>query len=90
MKQRVMLAFAATGAALLVAAPLAAQPDAADAAKATKPAKEKKICRRQEVTGSMFPTMTCHSKAEWDAIAASNQTGVDRLHADNGLLPGQR
>ena len=92
MKRRVMLACTAVGGVMLVAAPLAARPDdaATAATKVVKPVKEKMICRRQEVTGSMFSTTICHSKAEWEAIAVANQAGVDRLHAVNGLLPGQQ
>jgi hypothetical protein len=34
--------------------------------------KEKKICRSLEVTGSIMPKRTCHTKAEWAQIDATN------------------
>lgn len=59
---------------------------------ADKPVKEKKVCRRQEVTGSMFLKTTCHTKAEWEAIDAANRKAYDdTFHgASNNNLPGRR
>jgi hypothetical protein len=34
--------------------------------------KEKKLCRSLEVTGSIMPKRTCHTKAEWAQIDAAN------------------
>jgi hypothetical protein len=34
--------------------------------------KEKKLCRSLEVTGSIMPKRTCHTKAEWAQIDATN------------------
>jgi hypothetical protein len=44
----------------------------ASSAPAEKPAKEKKICRQEDVTGSIMPRRTCHTKEEWAQIDASN------------------
>lgn len=44
----------------------------------TAPPKEKKICRRYAVTGSIVGTRAeCHTKSEWAAIDARNERGVD-------------
>jgi hypothetical protein len=34
------------------------------------PAKEKKVCRSEESTGSVFMKRVCHSSAEWSEIDA--------------------
>ncbi|OAN61635.1 hypothetical protein A7X12_23875 [Sphingomonas sp. TDK1] len=39
------------------------------AAQDKKPDPQKKICKRQQVTGSYFTTRECHTKAEWDQMA---------------------
>jgi hypothetical protein len=50
-----------------------AAPALADKNDGTKPPKEKKICRRETVTGSIVGFKSvCHTKAEWDSIDASN------------------
>jgi hypothetical protein len=36
------------------------------------PPAEKKLCRSLEVTGSIMPKRTCHTKAEWAQIDAAN------------------
>lgn len=41
-------------------------------------APEKKICRRVVSTGSVMAKVTCHTKAEWDALAAKGQTDLER------------
>lgn len=42
------------------------------------PPKDKKICRRYSVTGSIVSTRSeCHTKADWAAIDATNDRGVD-------------
>lgn len=46
----------------------------------TAPAKPPKpICRSENVTGSIFPTRTCHSKEEWVAIDAANAADAERM-----------
>lgn len=41
-----------------------------------KPIKEKKICRKEEVTGSIMGTSICHTAQQWAAI--------DKQHAEDG------
>jgi hypothetical protein len=62
-------------------AQIAAAPPAEPAAAAEKPAKEKKICRREEETGSIMPTRICHTKDEWVRIDAANQKAVEQFSA---------
>jgi predicted transglutaminase-like cysteine proteinase len=75
-------------AALLVAAGAAHAAPVDSGEKAAQPVREKKICRRQEVTGSMFPKLTCHTAAEWAQIDAANQQGVERMR-NTPLQPGR-
>jgi hypothetical protein len=41
--------------------------------------KEKKICRSVEVTGSIMPKSTCHTKAEWAEIDAGNERSARQM-----------
>ncbi|WP_010219068.1 hypothetical protein [Sphingomonas sp. PAMC 26621] len=65
-------------AAILLSSPLVAH--AADPAVAAKPIADpdKKICRAEDVTGSLFPKRVCHTRAEWAEIGASRQTAAER------------
>lgn len=58
---------------------LAASPDAATqaAVPAPTPVKERKICHDEPETGSLISKRTCHTKAEWDAIAKASQHDID-------------
>lgn len=56
----------------LVPASVAAQEDPAPKAP------EKKICRRAVATGSVMARMTCHTKAEWDALSARGRSDAER------------
>jgi hypothetical protein len=59
--------------ALVCALPSALLADnTAPASAAPAIAPEKKICRRQQDTGSSIPEMICHTRAEWVAIQAAN------------------
>lgn len=50
-----------------------------------KPAvKEKKLCRTEDDTGSIVPKRICHTKAEWEAIAAQEQNAVNTDAFRNG------
>jgi hypothetical protein len=69
-------------AALLAAAPATDGP-AAPAAPAA-PVKEKKICRSEEVTGSIMPKRVCRTQAEWNAYQA--QIG-NRIRDQQRTLP---
>ena len=61
-------------AALLLAAPVAAQSTSqagtasASAAQATKPAAEKKICKRLAVSGTRMADRVCLTKQEWEKV----------------------
>ena len=42
------------------------------------PVKEKKICRREETTGSILGSRpVCHTKSEWAAIDEANKRNAD-------------
>ncbi|WP_242138371.1 MULTISPECIES: hypothetical protein [unclassified Sphingomonas] len=65
-------------ATLLLCAPITAQ--ATEPQSSDKTAEgDKKICRSEEVTGSLFPKRVCRSKAEWATISAQRQVLTDRL-----------
>lgn len=68
------LSYVLLGASALIAT----QAMAADSSDAAKPPKEKKVCRREAVTGSIIGTRSvCHTKAEWEAIDAANANNAD-------------
>jgi len=57
----------------------------AEAAPATeKPVKEKKICRQEDVTGSIMMQRTCHTKEEWAQIDAANARNAQHLLGRDG------
>jgi hypothetical protein len=60
----------------LLCAPFMAQ--AADKAVADP---DKKICRSQEVTGSLFPKRVCHTKSEWAAVESDQERSAEQLQA---------
>ena len=63
---------------------VAAPAVAGDSPDTTKPEKEKKVCRREVVTGSIVPyKMTCHTKSEWASIDAENARGVESMANNN-------
>ena len=68
MRRLILLTF--FGALSVQAAIATATPETADAAK------EKKVCRLEEVTGSIMMHSICHSKEEWTAIDAQNARGA--------------
>jgi hypothetical protein len=41
--------------------------------------KEKVICRREVVTGSIFPKKICRTKAQWEAAEAQGRSDLDRI-----------
>jgi len=62
--------------ASLMATPALSQ----DSAPAPAPAaKEKKTCRRQEVTGSIMPKSICHTTAQWAEIEQQQTRDADAL-----------
>ena len=66
----------------LTAAPAIAKKDASDAANASadaKPAKEKKVCKLQEVTGSFMRKRICHTAEEWQAADAQNAKATEGI-----------
>ena len=62
----------------LIALGLAAPASAEDAAPAAKPAKEKKICRRDVNTETIIPKSTCRTRSQWSQIDAAKQKQTDR------------
>ena len=60
MQIRILLAIGV----LCLAAPAVAG-DATAAPAPTKPAKEKKVCRQEQVIGSIIPAHICLTKAQW-------------------------
>ena len=64
-----------------ISSPLFAQAAApATGATAEKPAEEKKVCRREETTGSIMTRRVCHTKAEWAQIDEPNQRANDQFN----------
>lgn len=47
------------------------------------PVKEKPVCRREIPIGSIMPTRTCHSKAEWAAIDRANSDAAETARRSN-------
>ncbi len=43
------------------------------------PAAEKKICRSEQVTGSIFPKRVCHTKSEWVTVDEEQQRSAEQL-----------
>jgi hypothetical protein len=67
---------------------VAAPAVAGDSPDAAKPAKEKKICRRETVTGSIVPyKTTCHTKSEWASIDSQNAQSVDSMANNRQISP---
>lgn len=62
--------------AVVLVTPVAAQNTSGAAA---TPPKEKKICRREAVTGSMFPKSTCHTAAEWVRVDQQNSQNAEAM-----------
>ncbi len=67
----VLFAVAATG---MFSAPSSAQDSPSPP---PKPVKEKKICRRSPVTGSMMESSECHTAVQWAAIDQQNAEAND-------------
>lgn len=74
---------------VIAAAALIVLPTVAVSAKSDQPAKEKKICRSTEVTGTRFASATvCRTAAEWNAIAESTRRDME-LRQRNDFNPSQ-
>lgn len=67
----------------------AQSPDAAARAAKPVPDPNKRICRREMVTGSNMSRAVCHTRAEWDAIARSNSDAAERIRGPMGVQPRQ-
>jgi predicted secreted protein len=61
---------------------------AAPAPAAEKPVKEKKICRQEDVTGSIMMARTCHTKEEWAQIDAANSRNAQHALGRDGMPSG--
>ncbi|WP_010184466.1 hypothetical protein [Sphingomonas sp. PAMC 26605] len=64
-------------AALLLCLPMIAQ--AADSPLAASTEKEKKVCRSEESTGSLFVKRVCHTKTEWAALDIEGQRSAEHI-----------
>ena len=49
---------------------------------------DKKICRREEVIGSVIPAHICMTKAEWDQLAQQSKNSVDKFTSRSTGVPG--
>jgi predicted secreted protein len=66
----------------------AAQADETTKAGDTKPAAEKKICRTEQVTGSLARRhRICLTQAEWDKVAADTQKNVSEFQRNQSRTP---
>ncbi|MGY2734161.1 hypothetical protein [Sphingomonas sp. UYP23] len=66
--------------AVLLCAPSLAY--AADTVAAPAPVeKEKKVCRSEESTGSLFVKRVCHTKTEWTALDAERQRAAESMNS---------
>lgn len=68
-------------AAVLLCVPMIAQ--AADAPPAPAAEKEKKVCRSEESTGSLFVKRVCHTKAEWAALDLEGQRSAEHMQSQS-------
>jgi hypothetical protein len=64
-------------AAVLLCVPILAQ--AEDAPPVPPVEKEKKVCRSEESTGSLFVKRICHTKAEWAALDAEGARAAQHM-----------
>lgn len=76
MRLNVLLAACAV-AAVAPAAAIAAPVDAPASRDASDDG-DRQICRRVIATGTVMPRRVCHTKAEWDALAAQGQSDARR------------
>jgi hypothetical protein len=72
-----------------VALALAAGTPSAQAAAEPKPAKDEKICKKEQVTGSLARSRkTCMTRAEWNRMRNRGEEDYDRInshiHPTNG------
>jgi len=65
--------------AALCASSSALYAQATPAPAAEKPVKEKKICRQEDVTGSIMRARICHTKEEWVQIDTENARNARRI-----------
>ena len=77
----VTTAFLLAGASMTEPTTASASPATASASApataAAPPAKEKKVCRREQLIGSIMPTRTCRTQSEWAAIDHAAQSNTD-------------
>jgi len=58
---------------------------AAPAEQSEQPAREKKICKSEKITGSLTRVRrTCMTQAEWDRLAEGSREGVEDIIRDAG------
>jgi Spy/CpxP family protein refolding chaperone len=74
--------------ALIIAAALAAAP-AAPATNAPSPdGEDKKICKREAITGSRVPERRCLTRAQWEQIQLSAQRALQESRRQTRGDPG--
>lgn len=84
MRRFIVLVAACTLSASAFAQTAAPAPAATSTAPAAAPEKEKKTCRREEVTGSLMQPRICHTKEEWKQIDASNSQNASDFATSRG------
>jgi hypothetical protein len=52
---------------------------ASDPATPSKPAKEKKVCKSDNRTGSIMPKRICRTQEEWDRLTEQGRADMDRV-----------
>ena len=59
-----------------------APPTAPPAVAVASTAPQKKVCHKEQETGSMMPRRVCRMQAEWDAIARASDSNTDEMLRD--------
>jgi predicted secreted protein len=74
-----------------VSVAIAAPALADNSSDAAKPPKDKKVCRREPVTGSIVPFRSvCHTRDEWASIDSDNARSVDNTLGNSRPSGGSR
>ena len=67
---------------LIAAAVTLCLPTIASAQTTPAPAKEKRICKSAASIGTLVQQRTCHTAAEWKAIAEANDRSMQQLRQE--------
>ena len=86
MSRRLWLAVVSAFVATLPAAHVAAQTPAVQTPDVVVEGKlrddQKKVCKTQTATGSIMPTRTCKTKAEWETIRQRSLAQLDEIRKE--------